>query len=305
MNLEKKVDVVVNAFGKPYQTALALLSLEKYSGNYIDKIYFIEENQEIVFDEGRNENDNNGFVLNRLSDKIEYFKPKIWLGWDGVKVANLDNEDYRYSIRYQYGWEKTDKDYLFITHNDTAYNGDIIGKMLEQIGDNIAVGLVGQCWNCPAEAAGKCNSDKYWDYRPSFEELLHLYDTVELANGRKKRGYLNSGSREFFRKQPWPLPECRINEFALLINMKVARKITVPHGTAIPLGAFVDTKPIMDTGAAWFRDITLQGYKVKNFDIFQYAKHSAGRPTLFNKDMYRLNENNALNKLIEEYGYEK
>lgn len=38
-----KVDVAVNVYGKPYQTVLSILSLLKYSKNYIDKIYIITE----------------------------------------------------------------------------------------------------------------------------------------------------------------------------------------------------------------------------------------------------------------------
>jgi hypothetical protein len=47
-----KVDVAINVYGKPYQTALSILSLLKYSKKYINKIYInIEKKQPEDFDE--------------------------------------------------------------------------------------------------------------------------------------------------------------------------------------------------------------------------------------------------------------
>jgi hypothetical protein len=37
------VDVIINVYGKPWQTICTLKSLIKHSGNHIDKIYLIEE----------------------------------------------------------------------------------------------------------------------------------------------------------------------------------------------------------------------------------------------------------------------
>jgi len=47
----KNVDVAINVNGKPYQTALTIQSLLKYSGNHIGKIFLIlEKNQPKGFD---------------------------------------------------------------------------------------------------------------------------------------------------------------------------------------------------------------------------------------------------------------
>lgn len=43
-----KVDVIINVYGKPWQTLCTLKSLMKYSGKYIDKIYFIEEKRTTI-----------------------------------------------------------------------------------------------------------------------------------------------------------------------------------------------------------------------------------------------------------------
>ena len=41
------VDVAINVFGKPAQTALTLFSLLAHSGRWIDRIYFVEERDSI------------------------------------------------------------------------------------------------------------------------------------------------------------------------------------------------------------------------------------------------------------------
>ena len=46
MSAPKSVDVAINVYGKPYLTAVTLLSLLKQSGKWIDKIYFVEERRQ-------------------------------------------------------------------------------------------------------------------------------------------------------------------------------------------------------------------------------------------------------------------
>ena len=41
----EKIDIIVNVYGKPWQTLCSLKSLLKYSGEHIDKIYFINERE--------------------------------------------------------------------------------------------------------------------------------------------------------------------------------------------------------------------------------------------------------------------
>lgn len=293
------VDVVINVCGKPYQTTLALLSLLKYSGDYINKIFFIEENSG---DKSHFNLAKHDYILNLIKDKVEYFRTPEALGLNPVDSNRLEEEDYRYSIRYQYGWEKTEADYLYIMHNDTEYFDDIIGKMVEGIGDKIAIGSVGQCWNCPAFAAGKCDSDSYFDYRPEFEELLELYENVEMPGTRKKRPYITRNNSSFFKNAPWPLPECRVNEWACLINMKIAKPITFPQGKVFPFGAYLKVNnTLMDIGSVWFRGVSLLGYRAKNMNIFKYMKHNVGHPSMSDAQRYLAEEFKALEILKKEY----
>jgi hypothetical protein len=66
-----------------------------------------------------------------------------------------------------------------------------------------------------------------------------------------------------------PLPECRLHEWACLINIEKTRKEVVPYGLIDPFGSYAG----FDLGMSWFRDLTLKGYKFRNFDISKYCRH--------------------------------
>lgn len=46
MSNNPSIDVDLQVFGKPWQTALALLTLDKYMGSYINNIFFIIESSQ-------------------------------------------------------------------------------------------------------------------------------------------------------------------------------------------------------------------------------------------------------------------
>ena len=48
-----KIDCIINVYGKPWQTLCTLKSLLKYSGQWIDRIYFIEEREQPYGDDVR------------------------------------------------------------------------------------------------------------------------------------------------------------------------------------------------------------------------------------------------------------
>ncbi|WP_045213794.1 hypothetical protein [Desulfonatronovibrio magnus] len=290
----EKIDCVINVCQKPFQTALTLYSLLKHSAQHIDKIYFIEENVQragyVPVD--------HSLVLSELKERIVYFQPKHFLYRSTANKDLLKDRDYRYSIRYQYGWEKSDKKFIFLTHNDCYYKGDVIGLLLESIGNNIAAGEIGQCWNCPARQLNKCEPDNYQDYKPSLAELKQIY----AARGIKKRPYHKPRFGHEFRINSWPLPECRLNEWAALINLKKARKITAPFGRAFPFGAYrLAGENILDIGVGWFRDISQMGFSCKNVDFRDNFQHFKGHKALDKEDIYTLKEENALKFLSKEF----
>jgi hypothetical protein len=284
------VDVVINIYGKPWNTAVTLYTLLKNSGKWIDNIYFITERKQP-------HNSNFDFIKSALGNKIKSYTPGLWL-W----VRPFRNKfifrlpGFRNSVRYQYGWEHTDKDFLFITHNDVLYTDDIIGNMLQKIGDNIGIGPVGQCWNCSAKFAGLCSPDTYTNYKPSYNELITL---LKQYPGSRQKDYGKLPNKN----RPWPLPECRLNEWTALINMKIARNATMPLGKAIPFGAFYE----LDIATKWFSDVLNMGHKVSNFDISSFAQHAwagnlrSGHAALFDIDEYTHSENTAKAYLESEY----
>jgi hypothetical protein len=303
--VDRKVDVLINVCGKVHQTALALLSLDRASGQHIDKIYFVEENTDtrnVQMAGGHHE-----FVRERLKDKIVYMMPKQWNYCFGLDLGELEDTERRHAIRYQFGWEQTDKDHVLIIHNDAVFRQDVIGPMLEAMGEHIAIGHIGQCWYCPASFTGKCGSEAYMQYRPTFPELRDLYMKTRAPEGSLMRAYHLPRMHRMFETQPWPLPECRVNEWCALIDMQKARGITAPHGRVTPFGAILSVgKQILDVGCQWFRDVHVRGYTCGHFDIYRYMHHDVpptGQPTLIDKERYHDREMEALARLQAEFGH--
>lgn len=73
---------------------------------------------------------------------------------------------------------------------------------------------------------------------------------------------------EEYHRRPWPLSECRLNEWCFIINLDIARKISSPLGEGRPFGAYI---PRHDTGVAWFRDVNHGGFRVAHMDITPYG----------------------------------
>ncbi|MBO0938777.1 hypothetical protein J2I47_19655 [Fibrella sp. HMF5335] len=295
MPTPNSVDVAVSVYGKPYITAVTLLSLLKQSGQWIDTIYFIEERQQP-------EGTSLAFLKRLLKPyNVVYYRP--WMNY-GYRNMLTDKRRYllpiplfRRSVRYQYAWEKTDKAHLFITHNDVLYTDDLVKAYLDHIGDGLGIGKVGQCWNCPAYKEGLCNGDRYTHYRPDVAEVESLYAKHGDPRGG---GY----KRQLAAQGAWPLPECRLNEYACLIDMTKARSITQPEGAARPFGFFGN----IDTASEWFKDINHMGYTVTNFDYDPYASHSwvnainNGHRALSDRSIYEAEEAIARQYLQTEFG---
>lgn len=289
-SFKNSVDVAINVYGKPYQTAITLLTLMKHSGQWIDKIYFVEEKKQpepISFQ----------FILDQLGDKAIYYKPKFWF-WVDHKYAFLNKLGvYRRAIRYQYPWEKSNKKYLLILHNDVYFKDDLVGKYLEGIGNHTAIGKIGQCWNCPAHMSNLCDANRYTKYKPDYQEVMNLFAQYPESRSFKQRFYID-------RKMPWTLLECRMNEYVTLINLEKARPATMPYGKAAPFGWMKK----VDIGVEWFNYLNNEGHTFANFDYDPYATHSwvsltnAGHNAMFDKNLYQYEETVAKKVLEEEFG---
>src|SRR6266480_1010114 len=126
----RQVDVIVNVLGKPYSTALTLFSLMRHSRPHVDKIYLILENAQLLdVKPGDFE-----FISRALGNVITFVPQEYLFCWP-ADLARMSEQAHRHSIHYQYGFETSDKQLVFVCHNDVLYHGDAIGAMIEQIGE--------------------------------------------------------------------------------------------------------------------------------------------------------------------------
>jgi len=282
-----KVDVALCVYGKPFQTAVTIASLLKESGQHIGRIFIQEEKYQPY---GENvkylrwcfpEADILQFVPRRY---VEMF-------WLAEEPLSWDN-DLRRSVRYQYAWESTDKDFLFVTHNDCLFSEDIIGKMLEAVADEYSgAGIVGQCWNCPFHSAGLCDGDKHESFNPSYDEAVALIRSNHSARMKPE---------QIDREQPMPVPECRLGEFACLINLKKTRDLVMPRGRVVPFGWFTH-----DTGVKWFREMRLLGHRflhmAPGLKHAPFSPNGNGNSALQEKALYLASEQGAKEWLSQHY----
>ncbi len=304
MRESSAVDVAINVFAKPYQTALSILSLLKQSKSTIDTIYFQFEPYGSQYD-----NCSPYIIAEYIHEQAICFQPQQWIALQPVNISKTNDPKYRYAIRYQYAWEHTNKKYLFIMHNDVFFLKDIITDMIKNIGDAIAIGKIGQCWNCPAanhyimeQLVPKhvpCNPQNYQDFHPTFSDLKKIYD-IAIKKNIFVRPY-PEGWKENFHNQPWPLPECRVNEWACLINMEQAVPLTIPSGPGFPFGGFQKCGPIcLDTGVAWFRSMHQQKKYACHMDIHSYVQHWVGSGKM-DKKKYLYAEEHACYLLTKHF----
>lgn len=220
-----------------------------------------------------------------------------------------EDHDYRLSIRYQSGWENSHSEYLLTIHNDIDVQNDVIGNMLTRIGDNTGIGEIGQCWWCPAYQNNLCSPSKYTSFKPSYQYLMKIYN--KDMDRTTRRSY-NLGLSDQFKESPWPLPECRLNEWCALINMDKARKDTAPIGKAVPFGARIasgaligknwDRPVCLDVGVQWFREMLHMDHTFIHYDVNQDIVHDKiGSVKLDSPEAYVKAEVIALNKIKSRY----
>lgn len=273
------IDVIVNVYGKPWQTLCTLASLMRHSGANVDKIYFTEEHDQPYESKV-------AWVCDKFTNIIHYRPIKRIFQRSMVDMRDINDPNDRYIVPFQYGIEKSDKKYVFICHTDILFTGDIVGDMLSAMGDNVGIGSIGMCWNCPMGpwSANLCNGEKFKSFNPTLDQVLR--SSYEYPPARIDSFYnmlkKNKGSPLM------PLPECRLNEFACIIDREVTMKECVPNGNA-PLFCLSDG---CDAASGWFRSLYLKGYKFANYDLDKTMKHgfyangTAGYPTLLDGKKY-------------------
>lgn len=301
---QSKIDVTVNVLAKPFCTSLAILSLFRQSRQHMGTLWLQFEPVGMaqdtippycIYD----------YIREKNLIACEVNQPEYWL--DLNAVSSLEDSKQRSGIRYQYAFENSKAQLLFLMHNDVFILKDILGDMQAQMGDAFAIGPLGQCWNCPAANADlmaetlgmpPCSPATYQNTELNHTQVCTLYQKAK-NKGIFVRPY--AIEQEDFAAQPWPLPECRINEWACLIDLGKTRKYCTPFGNAWPPGAY---KPCgefnLDIGVAWFRDMHAKGLHAKHFDDRRYIRHWVG--TGKNTPMrYVKLEDNALRLLHKHF----
>ncbi len=272
-------------------TGVAISSLLDNSGQWIDKIYLIEEKKQPMQADFL-------YLSRHFKGRVIHVKPKFYMGLKHSRKSLHWFTPYRQSIRYQYAFEKSKNQHLFIIHNDMLFHEDILEAYLIQMesGYFAGVGPIGQCWNCPASYANKCTSDTYSEYRPDWKELMQI---SEQFHAPRKEMYHYFAADD----KSWPLPECRLNEWAALIDLKQVK----PY---LKDPIFGDMN--LDIATSWFSILNNKGLRFKNVPINPYATHvwtgvegeeNSGLSTQNNLNLYTRAERQSYQKLIEEYGF--
>ena len=294
-----KIDVCVIYYGKPYQTIISILSLLKVSGQHINKFYITVEKSQPYDKFG-----DVYHVIKTISPlvDIDLFYPEYFYQLDCLDYERTRHDSaYRYQIPYQYALENATSDYLFIMHNDMVFHRDMIGEMLPTFTDsNVAgTGSIGQCWSCPGFSAGLCHGSRFEQYVPTQEEAIELHETYNTPRKEKDIEVLKTG-------RIYPMPECRLNEYACLINLDLYRKNTLPKGDNVCFGG--NWGFTADLGTGWFHQMVNQGFRFQHFVLEDYAKHSQFNPVgqgiqaYTRADNYNLSERNALEYLKANFG---
>ncbi len=289
-------DLALNVFAKPLQTSLSVLSLLRRSGEHIGKVYLQFEPYGSNFDTA-----SPYVIAEYLGERAVLHQPEHWCARKPADPARYGDPAYRLSVRYQFAFERSDKRYLMILHNDVLLLKDIVGAMLERIDGHFAVGQIGQCWNCPAANAevvaevfpgrASCTPETYADFILSPAELARLY-RIAAEHGLFVRPY-PEGWAPYYAEIGWPLPECRVNEWACLVDLSRTRPLTVPHGPVPPFGVFQPCGRIcLDTAAGWFRELNRLGMRAGHMEIAPYLRHWVGHDKI-TESRYLKAEDNA------------
>lgn len=282
-SLPAEIDVAVNIFAKPWQTALTLLSLQHQSGALIKEWWLQFEAAGSKFDKIPPYYIT-PYLTQELGLRVHVFQPETWQARSPADPRQLADPAYRRQLRYGDAFENSTSPFLFITHNDVFFRKNLLGALHENIGQAFAIGQLGQCWNCPASnreimnsfGMSGCGPDNYLQIRPGFEELRGIYKKAREVDF-PARPYEKNDFRTEFERQPWPLPECRVNEWACLLNMKLIRPACLPNGAAWPPGAYRDCGGHnLDVMTPTFRDLHAMGMHAKHFDVAGYMDHWVG-----------------------------
>lgn len=296
--MSNKIDIAISYFGKPFQTIATIHSILAHSQQHIDHIYVSIERQQPYQDAWKE--------VFRIKQLFQHKGLKLYFS-TAFMPHEIDKDPANYSpeqalnFRYEYAFRKSNKKLLLVLHNDMLFERDVVGDMIKRFENRMdtlmGVGLLGQCWNCPAFFDNKCSSTIFPAYRPSTEEAIHLYESHQTPRKALAMKRLAKG-------KAFPMPECRLNEHLCLINVDLYREACYPNGTAPYFGGIWDGT---DTCTEWFYDVVNKGYQFENFDWSKGAIHApfssskSGMGADSRRDIYDDIEAQSKAYIIENY----
>ncbi|QWD25383.1 hypothetical protein G6686_01675 [Polynucleobacter paneuropaeus] len=303
-----KIDVAVQSYKKPESLIYSLLSLHRYCRDYIDEVWINDDcSGGDVLDAYRALEGSGALHPWRIRIRentvrmgwwisfVKGYNPKYLSLWFKIKrmIWNFYKNRSIYvaqeDIRYQWAIANTNKEYLFVMHDDIEFKGDILSLYLRAISSDVNVAIVGdlgQCWRCEFQSSD-CSPSKI--LAGDFPAPIWP-STKVLPNSHA-----------------WA---CRINEWSALIRVNVARELT--SSEHIFFGNYDDNG---DVSAFWFSRLIASGYGFddplptpKERGLFY--KHWDGGITGHSAWVDQGKGKNAYdpklvkNRLIKEFGYE-
>lgn len=301
-----QVDVAVQSYKKPESLIYSLLSLHRACKAHVDQVWINDDQSkgnilEIYQSEAlraalfpwkinvRENQRRMGWWVSFVKD----YKPKYLTLWNMLKRMAWNyyknNQIYvaKDDIRYQWALNHTNKDYLFIMHDDITFKGDVIERYMAtitQMTRPAIVGDLGQCWRCAYKQLG-CNPSKILKgYRPS----VH-WPFTKVSKGDHQ----------------WA---CRINEWSALVSVSCTKFIKEKH--RIFYGNFDNNG---DTSAYWFSVAVSEGFSfddpINNSERNQFYVHwengITGHSVWVNQGLGKSSYDAALikNKLQEDFNF--
>lgn len=256
----EKIDVAIQSYKKPESMIYTLFSLKKYCGDLIDTVYINDDCSRDGTLEYYNERLKNalsplkikirendapsGYNITLMTKEamrkktiLEKIRLIMYIPIKRLEFHNSDND-----IRYQWAINQTDKEYIFLIHDDIKFFNNIAQvyfDILEENSNLAIVGDMGYCSVCPYGPCGKmCSPKKILEgVLPSKKWPITGCDSIiHKILGRYRRN-------------------CRINEWCCMVRTRVARELVEEKGLY-----FGNYEAGGDVGSYWFSEIIKRGY---------------------------------------------
>ena len=173
--MAQKVDVAIQSYKKPESLIYTLLSLKKQSERHIDTIYInddcskdgsIELYNSTKFKDAlypisvkiRENKEASGYT-NTLMTKELYWKHSLkerlrlncLTPLHRLKMMELEND-----IRYEWAINSTNKDYLYLIHDDIIFYDDVLSLYMEEVRNDERIAITGDLGGVPLCPYGPC-----------------------------------------------------------------------------------------------------------------------------------------------------